>query len=403
MNQSKLHVLVAGGGISGLALAIGLRHHQHRVTVVERRTPPLSGNGLVLAPNGVKALTWLDHAVAAEVRAAGVPSGGLGQAGHRSAFVTASGAELGDASFDGVEERWGAPIISIRHGRLLEVLRARAESLGAEVIEGRVVEGFHQDPDGVTLDAGETLRGDLLVGADGLHSPTRVGLLGAGAPRFCGVAAVRGFGPRPAERPDGFIAYGCGTVLFVSPVDDAEAYWVASMRAPRRDTLPDPVRARDAALHEMRDWRPELRRIVEQSAPETLLTTDVYDRPRAPRWHEGRVVLIGDAVHPMIYTLGQGANVALEDAATLVHALRDGPVANALSWFEADRADRAATIASQSRTIGRIAHVGWPLCGLRNLMMRVMMGMMDQDRANAEVFGWSPPPRRPTERPVTAR
>lgn len=393
-HSNSLHVLIAGGGVAGLALAVGLRHTDHRVTVVERRDAdrPRDGNGLVLAPNGTKALAWLDAGMAAEVRDAGVASGGIGETGHRSAFVTASGSELGGVSFDGTEQRWGQPVVSIRRRDLLAILRDRARDLGAELLEGQAVRGFDQDADGVDLHADTTLRGDVLVGADGLRSPTRSALLGPQPPRYCGVCALRGFGPRPEERPDGFIAYGRGIVLFVSPVDDRQAYWVASVDAPRPDAHDDPAQTRTHVLNRMRAWHPDLRAIVEQSDPRTCIVTDVYDRDRAPTWRDGRVILVGDAAHPMIYTMGQGANVALEDAAVLVDALRGAEPVAALTAFEHARADRAAAIAAQSRTMGRVAHVTWgPLCALRNLMMRVMMRAVDLDRSNAEVFGWSPP------------
>ncbi|HXV91988.1 MAG TPA: FAD-dependent monooxygenase [Pseudonocardia sp.] len=391
-------VVVAGGGIGGLALGIALRRHGVEVTVVERATEfGEVGSGVVLAPNAMSALTALGGEVATRVRAEGSALGTWGATGHCSPFVTAAGRQLAGVSFDRTEERWGVPVVSMLRARLQRVLLDEARACGVGLRTGTAVTGYtdHGAHVELLLAEGEPVTGDLLVGADGLRSAVRRQLLADGEPSYRGYSAVRGTGPAPDAYPDGFIAYGRGLILFASPIGGGELYWAASIASPAGVW---PAKDRQTAHHDLLEllagWDTELASVVGKADPAAYVLTDIADRDPVPSWHRGRVVLLGDAAHPMVYTMGQGAGTTLEDAVVLAHHLvtADGLDA-ALGRYEAERTVRTARIQKQSRMLGRIGHVkGRPAVWLRDRMMALMDRVGgDPEKQDAEVFGWRPP------------
>ncbi|MEU5264616.1 FAD-dependent monooxygenase [Amycolatopsis sp. NPDC021455] len=390
-------VLIAGGGIAGLALATALRHRGLDAVVAEHTSAPArSGAGLVLAPNAMKALHSIEPGLAAAVRAAGRPSGVRGSTGHRTPFLDARGRELGRVSFDGFEERWGQPAVAILRADLHAVLLDAAKAAGAELVPGFTAQRYSGDSASIELVAsdGRGLRGDVLVGADGLRSAVRRSLVGPGEPRYRGITAVRGTGVAPEAHPDGFIAYGRGIVVFAAGVGDGRVYWVASMAARRGEW---PRRPAAEALRLVRDrlctWDPAVRQVVATAGDAGCVVTDVFDRPPSRTWHRGRVALVGDAIHPMVYTLGQGAGMALEDAAVLGVRLSTAETwESALAGYAAERSARAAKVARQSRMLGRVAHVRSPSgAALRDAVLRIVTRTTGGGRQNAALFGWSPP------------
>lgn len=385
-------VAIAGGGIGGLALANALARAGVDVTVLERaKQPSAKGSGLVLAPNGVKALAAIDSGLVDALREAGSVAGATGTSGHRSCFVTARGETLAEVSFDGFEASFGAPAVSVRRAALHAILLDGARAAGARIVHGATVAGVEDGA--VSLSDGSTVEADVLVGADGLRSRVRAWLLDDGAPSYRGYSAVRGIGPAVDGYPHGFIAYGRGLIVFASPVDDEHVYWVASIVSPPEIwPAKDRERRRTDLLAAMDGWTPALRGLVEHSPIDEDVVTDVYDRRPTSRWHRGRTVLLGDAAHPMTYTMGQGANMALEDAAVLAPALLEGDaLRGALAAYVAERAPRTARVVKQSRMFGTIGHAKGRLTAwFRDTMMRRMAGG-DDSKANAALFGWMPP------------
>lgn len=388
--------LVVGAGIGGLAVAIASRRAGGSPVVLERRpAPSFRGSGLVLSPNGLRAARMICPSLPDSIRAAGVVSGAIDQTGHRSSFVTEQGRPIATVSFDGAEARWGAPIVSLTRARLHRVLLEQAHDLGVEVRVGQRVAHVEIGEHGVAARSvsGEELTGDLLIGADGVHSFVRTAILDDGPARYAGFAAIRGLGPRPADHPDGFIAYGRGTVLFSAPVDHDQLYWVASIGVSEGTVKHwSGAEARSELLRRMTDWAPSLRGVVEASDPADWAHTDVHDRAPVKTWHRGRGVLLGDAAHPMVYTLGQGANQALEDAAVLTAELSTAEsVEQALLAYEQARSSRVAQVTRMSRMLGRAAHLEHPwLRWLRNTMMRWTMSSSSNE-SNDWLFDWSGP------------
>ncbi|MFI5857316.1 FAD-dependent oxidoreductase [Streptomyces parvulus] len=391
-------VAIAGGGIGGLAAAIALRKTGAHALVLERAGEFTdSTSGLVLAPNGMKALTAISPALAHDVRAAGILYG----TGHTSPFLTSRGKNLASVSFEDEEARWGAPLMGILRRDLHTVLHHHAQEAGAEIRRDAAVTGY-RDHGGQGVDVlladDHSLRADLLVGADGLRSAVRAQMLGDGAPTYRGFTAIRGIAKAPAAYPHGFIAYGRGLILFASAISTSHLYWVASLTAPAR-TWPGKAThtAHEDLIASMRrgSWHADLVDLVAGSEAAQLVLTDIHDRAPATAYHHRRTVLLGDAAHPMVYTMGQGANVTLEDATVLAHHLtHTSDPAQALAAYSADRAPRATKIVKQSRMIGSIGQTANPVAAwVRDRMMRAMNRFGDPAKQNADVFGWHPPTR----------
>lgn len=141
--------VVVGAGIGGLATAIGLQRAGHDPIVLERRdTPSPRGSGLVLSPNGLRAARALCPELADAIREIGVVAGACGDVGHRSQFLTAQGRPLVTMSFDGAEERWGEPIVSLSRVALHACLHERSRQLGVDVRMNSSVASLQHRSDG---------------------------------------------------------------------------------------------------------------------------------------------------------------------------------------------------------------------------------------------------------------
>jgi 2-polyprenyl-6-methoxyphenol hydroxylase-like FAD-dependent oxidoreductase len=359
------HVAIAGAGIGGLTLAIALRRRNVRVTVLERESDIRpAGAGLALGPNAMAGLAELGLAEA--IAGAGQPIG-------VSAILDSAGGVLG-SEFDvaTLAKDIGAPIVAIHRARLHEVLLA---AVGRDVVRrGAAVERYNARGDVVHVicKGGEHVEADLLVGADGLHSVVRRQLLNDGPPRYAGYTSWRG-----VTRPGAVAApsrmsesWGRGERFGIVSIGFGEIYWFAVANAPAAGSDTDVQR-------ELTDrfcgWHDPINAIIAATPIDRILRTDISDRDPTDRWHEGRVVLLGDAAHPMTPNLGQGAGQAIEDAVALDRSLAEGrDLETALQHFERRRVARANAIVIASRRMGVVAQLSNPLAvWLRNTAMRV--------------------------------
>ena len=181
-----MHVVVAGGGIAGLAAGVALTNKGIRVTIVERAPQLVAvGSGLVLAPNGVAALDAIDNALGTAVRV----GGHVATKGQARPWLDRDGNIRSVDPIGELHARWGAPQVSIRR----QVLQAILLDIAPAVRTGLTVTGFadHGDRVEVHLDDGTTITADALLGADGVRSAVRARLLADGPPRYCGYTSVQ--------------------------------------------------------------------------------------------------------------------------------------------------------------------------------------------------------------------
>ena len=165
------------------------------------------------------------------------------------------------------------------------------------------------------------IAGDLLVGADGLHSVVRRHVLGDGPPRYAGETIFRGIADLALPRPEICRElFGAGRRAAYYELGGGRVYWWATAPLPAGTEVPRAGR-RAYLLEAFAGWAFDLPDVLAATPDDRILQNDIYDRPPARRWHRGRVVLLGDAAHPTTPNLGQGACMAIEDAVVLARAL----------------------------------------------------------------------------------
>ncbi|MBF6329915.1 FAD-dependent oxidoreductase [Nocardia transvalensis] len=361
-------VLVAGGGIGGLAAAVALQHKGFQVSVFESADALRDGGaGLHIWTNGTIALDRLGVADAVLETA---------PAQRICHFGTWRGEIFGAWPVGDFVAEYGRPTLAVERSVLHAILR-RALA-GDPVRTGAGVVGFTQDTDGVTvrLADGRYERGDVLIGADGIHSVVRAGLLGAAPPRFNGYIAWRGKGYLEHELipPGSFYAlFGRGTRFTFYDVAPGVVHWMSVANGPPGGHDGPGVAALLADRH--RGWMPPVQDILAATPETEIIRSDVLDRKPDRRWGTGRVTLLGDAAHPITFNIGQGACQALEDALVLADRLgaRPDDPARALRRYERDRRGRTASMQRVAWLIGRMGAVEHPLLiAAREMFMRLV-------------------------------
>lgn len=269
------------------------------------------------------------------------------------ALRRADGSELADFDPAEIERRFGAPLVGVHRGDLQEVLLG---TLGPPPRTGAEVEEV--GPGTVRLTGGEELEADLIVGADGLRSTVREWTIGAEEPVDSGIVAWRGVAAGMDEVPAGEW-WGSGCVAGLLPLSGERTYWYVAYRGSEGDE-------RELGRR-LSEFGAPVRDAVAATGPDVRLCHRLFDRPPAERWSRGPVTLLGDAAHPMLPFLGQGACSALEDAVALAAAL-DGrsDVESALADYESVRRPRTANLVNGSRQAARIALAPAPIRPLRN-------------------------------------
>jgi len=323
-----------------------------------------AGAGLALQPNAMAVLAalGLDDAVA-----------DAGAALSRAVLLDPSGRRLGpETRMERIFERSTARVIALHRARLHEVLLAAA---GSSVVRTGVrVTGYKQSTDRVTVmaDDGTTLETELLVGADGLHSAVRAQLAGDAPPLYAGYTSWRGVTPAGSVPPPDRVTetWGRGERFGVVDIGFGEIYWFAVADAPPGGVDGDvhaELRARFGR------WHAPVPAVLDATPADRILRTDIFDRDPITRWHDGRVVLLGDAAHPMTPNLGQGAAQAIEDAGALAASLAAATtVEDGLRAYEAARTRRTRAFVLASRRFGEIAQWRHPLAVFtRDLLMRL--------------------------------
>lgn len=382
-----MRILITGAGIAGLTAALALARKGHEVRVIER-AEALSevGAGLQLGPNAMRVLASLG--VSDAVAAAGRSPQAITLRDGRTARTILT-VPLGDAAL----RRWGAHYITVHRADLVAILAAALEAAQpGTLITGCAVESI--DPEAaqaVTAD-GQTLTADLIIGADGIQSRVRTALFGADSARFTGHVAWRALIPVARDDP---AAPPVGVGAWLGPRRHAVTYRVR------------PGLVNFVGITEQADWREEGWNLPGDPArlragfagwdaitplldrAEQPMRWGLHDRKPMRAWHRGRAVLIGDACHPMLPFLAQGAAMGIEDGFALAQLLPmegDGAqIETALTRFFALRQPRTARVQANARANGVDFHEGNPLV---NLAMRLPLGRAAATRPDAVMARW---------------
>jgi 2-polyprenyl-6-methoxyphenol hydroxylase-like FAD-dependent oxidoreductase len=337
MSRSAETIHIAGAGIGGLTAAVALRRRGIPVVVHERSTAlEPAGAGLSLWPNAVLAL----ESVGVEGLTGGaIPRGGGG-------LWRWDGRPLAVDAGEAIERRYGAPLVLLHRAELQQAL---LDALGRGTVRlGDEVQSFTQDEGGVRLRFadGSSDTGALLIGADGLKSTVRAALLGPSEPRRSGLVAYRGVVALESPARAGEF-WGPGGVFGVAPLSGGRVYWYATLAEGDNRSLADVFGG----------WADPIPELLRRSQEHEVLRHALFDRAPTRRWTAGRVGLLGDAAHPMLPFLGQGACQAIEDAVALGRAVDEHGVTPAgLAAYERARRKRAAMLVRRSRAAGRVAH-----------------------------------------------
>ena len=379
--------LIAGGGIGGLTAALCLARVGFEVSVFEQ-APEFGeiGAGLQISPNGSRVLHHLG--LAPELGALAFLPAGLEFRNWRSGKVLSSSV-LGDR----LVAAYGFPYYHIHRGDLLRLLlEAARRETRIELHTSTRVDGFAQNDQSLRVSvaggAGDAVhRGAVLVGADGIHSRVREGLFGPQTPRFTGNVAWRALVPaerlpKGMVRPVGSAWWGPGRHFvhyFVRGGALVNCVAVVEKTGWEVESWTEPGEHAELRA-DFAGWHEEIQALIDGMDRGSLYKWALHDRPPMPRWSKGAVTLLGDACHPMLPFMAQGAATAIEDAAVLAACLADGAASAAgLKRYEGLRRGRTALIQAHARRNAQLFHLAGPGAWLRNLMVRLAGGrLMDR-------------------------
>ncbi len=329
-------VTIVGAGIAGLAAACALARRGARVRVLEQ-APAIAevGAGLQISPNGLAVLDALGLGDA--IRARSVTARAIRLRDHRGAPVL---------TLDLARYQTGRPYLFVHRARLIEVLEAGARRAGAVIETGVRLDG---PPEG----------DGLVVGADGVRSVIRPQVDGPSEPFFTGQVAWRATIEDGGAAPEAQVFMGPGRHLVSYPLAgglrnivavEERALWAeegwhhegdpAALRAAFAGFAPDAA-----------GWLAQVRQVH---------LWGLFRHPVAARWHKDRAAILGDAAHPTLPFLAQGANMALEDAWVLADCLDRLPGPEALAAYQSLRRDRVVRVIAAAERNARNYHLSFP-------------------------------------------
>lgn len=379
--------VIVGGGIGGLTAALCLARIGWDVTVLEQSAAfREAGAGLQISPNAARVMEHLGLGKGLE------DAGFLPRAVEMRDWQSGDRLALQPLGQDAVRS-FGAPYVHVHRRDLLDLLLKAASAAGVELRTGVRVTDVEEGERAAALTAeGERFVADLVVGADGIHSSVQAALFGAQPARFTGNVAFRGLVPA-ADLPPGLIrpvatawlGPGCHFVhYFVRGGELVNCVCVVEQSEWQEESWTE-VGSRDELHAAFSGWHETVTTLISSLDETALYRWALFDREPMNTWSRGRVTLLGDACHPTLPFMAQGAAMAIEDAAVLSRCLESADVAAALVQYEGLRRARTAFVQRGSRRNARIYHLSGIAARLRNLVL---------DRAGGSVmsrlYGYDP-------------
>jgi 2-polyprenyl-6-methoxyphenol hydroxylase-like FAD-dependent oxidoreductase len=415
--------VIIGAGIGGLAAAQALTRRGWRVRVLERaRDLGGAGSGLAMAPNALRALDTFGLGDAVRSR------GAIGSGGIR----TWRGRWIMTTDEDAVRERFGDTIVVLPRAELIDIL-AGGPLTG---LVSTAAEAVLTDPGGPGRPARVTAGGhewtaDLVVAADGVRSRTRGRLFpDHPGPVYSGFSSWRLIAKGVTAEESGE-SWGPEGLVGIMPLASGGTYFYAMAELPADAPFPD---EHAELVRRFGHWHDPVAAILADADPATVLRNDVWHLPNPsptttlngrlrrnsthnpsptttlngrlrrssahtpPAYHRGRVAVLGDAAHAMTPNLGQGACMAVEDAAVLAHAVGEGSadtdLPGALAAYTAARLPRASDVVRRSAAVGRMSALRHPLTrGARDTGIRLAARLAPALFYGPleKTFGWRPP------------
>jgi 2-polyprenyl-6-methoxyphenol hydroxylase-like FAD-dependent oxidoreductase len=386
-----MRAIVVGAGIAGPVTAMALQRAGIESLVVEAHPPSDGevGSYFTVSPNGLQAL---------EVVGALSIAQGIGFPTRRNVMRNSAGHELGTLPL-GAPLADGTPALTMKRSRFAMALADEAVRRGIRVDFGRRLGSIESEGGGVVarFEEGSTERGDLLIGADGVHSvvrrtidPSAPGGRYVGLTNFGGIT-VAGLVPGIELEPESWqFTFGRRAFFGAHRTPDGDVVWFVN--APRAE-----IGREERATTSAETWQRWLAGLfAEDAGPAAALiragrlelaADNTYDLGHVPVWHRDRMIVIGDAAHAPAPSSGQGASMAMEDGVLLAIALRDEPdVERAFAAYEMARRDRVERIVAQgarsssSKTPGRFGSL------FRDAFMRVAFRYLITERSLAWMY-----------------
>ncbi|XP_023876109.1 zeaxanthin epoxidase, chloroplastic [Quercus suber] len=367
--RKRLKILIAGGGIGGLVLALAAKHRGFEVKVFEKDLSAVRGEGrhrgpIQLLSSALAVLQEIDENVAEQIMKAGCVTG-----------------NRINGLADGVSGEWFTKLDlftpAVRRGLPITQVICRMElqdilinAVGSEIVRNKSkVVDFLEDPNKVTaiLQDGQQYDGDILVGADGIWSIVRSKLFGEQEANYSSYTCYSGltnFVPPYIDIVGYRVFLGLNQYFVASDVGNGKMQWYAFHKEPQRNT--DPPKGKKKRLLELfGNWCNEVITLIRETPEHMILRRDIYDRDMIYRWGNGRVTLLGDAAHPMQPNFGQGGCMAIEDCYQLILELDKLPksgsdvqqsyeIASTLRRYEKKRLFRISTVHAASRMASKM-------------------------------------------------
>lgn len=391
MSSPTRKALIIGCGIAGPAVALFLKRAGIGAEVYEARSASAEDTGFFLniAPNGMNVLKTLG--VAHRLEQGGFPATGI-------AFFNRKGKQIGalDNRLDG--ERYGAQGLVVKRAELHQALRDEVRRQDVPMLFEKKLLRLDTPERGVVarFEDGSSAQGDLLICCDGIHSHTRQLIFPRNPrPSYLGMVDCGGFTYLPEllglSGPQ-IMTFGKKAFFGYVVKPDGEVYWFSNVpwpKEPERDELGslsnDAWKARLLELYA--DDPHPISQIIRSTSSSELGKWPLRDLPSLPVWHNGPVCVVGDTAHATSPAAGQGASMALEDAAVLGKCLRDiADLEEAFATFQNLRKARVEAVIQQARRNGsrKVPHpvMGW----IRDLALPLFLKMGVREAARTYTY-----------------